>query len=51
MNLNHWMIDTLEGYNNKKKEEGFIPTIDMLIEELKEIEVRDEANRLTINND
>ena len=48
--LNYLMIDTLSEYNNKMKEEGFIPTIDMLIEDLKKIEIKEEANRL-INND
>ena len=50
MNLNNLMIDTLEKYNNQMKEKGFIPTVDMLIEDLKEIEIKKEAQRL-INND
>ena len=30
------VIPLLEKYNEEKKEEGFIPTIDMLLEDLKE---------------
>jgi hypothetical protein len=34
-NFTEPMIDFLEQYDNKKKEEGFIPTVEMLLEELK----------------
>lgn len=34
-NFTEPMIDFLEAYNNRKKEEGFIPTVEMLLEELK----------------
>lgn len=29
------MIEFLENYDKKRKEEGFIPTVEMLLEELK----------------
>jgi len=52
---NELVLEALMEWNLQKKEKGYIPTLDLLIEELKEelkeIEVRDEANRLTINND
>jgi len=34
--LNKLLIDVLEKYDKRKKEEGFIPTVEMLIEDLKQ---------------
>jgi len=35
-NINNLMIELLEKYNAEQKANGFIPTIDLLIEDLKE---------------
>tara|TARA_R110000868_G_scaffold99181_2_gene273058 strand:+ start:3744 stop:4187 length:444 start_codon:yes stop_codon:yes gene_type:complete len=51
--FNEQVLEALIEWNMQKKEEGFIPTVDMLIEESKkalEEEMVDEANRL-VNND
>ena len=47
---NEQILEALIEYNLQKKEEGLIPTLDLLIEELQEDLTMDEAQRL-VNND
>lgn len=48
---NEKLIEYLSNYDNKRKEEGFVPTVEMLVEELREEVLKEEANRLSIHND
>lgn len=49
--MNEQLIETLQKWNEKLIQEGYVPTIELLIEKLKEEDVKLEAERLTINND
>ncbi len=45
------LIEFLQQYENEKKEQGFIPTVEMLIYELKAEEVSNEAQEMAYRKD
>lgn len=49
--MNEQLIETLQEWNEKLIQQGYVPTIELLIEKLKEEDIKLEAERLTQNND
>ncbi len=49
--MNEKTIELLQQWNEKLLVEGYVPTVELLIERLKEEDIKSEAQRLSVNND